>query len=118
MAVSQSLPVCLLTTLLVVGCGRAPRPSEAELLARRPSDAALAAKYERACQHCHASNTSGAPRVGERADWGPRESAGSAQLLKHVREGLGAMPPMGWCPDCSDEELRRLIDFLRQEARR
>jgi cytochrome c5 len=37
---------------------------------------------------------------------------GRDALLASVQAGLNGMPARGLCPDCSDEELRRLIDFL------
>jgi cytochrome c5 len=79
----------------------------------RPADAKLAEQYERSCATCHATPGSGAPLRADRKAWSAIETTGDEAMLSSVRRGKGAMPPMGLCPDCSDDELRRLIDFLR-----
>jgi cytochrome c5 len=61
------------------------------------------------CGQCHNTGWQGAPVIGERADWEPRQKAGIEQLLAHSKQGLNAMPPMGMCPDCTDEELQAAI---------
>lgn len=78
-----------------------------------PLDARLAAVYERACTNCHDVAASGAPQRGDRAAWSPRAAAGLPALVASVRAGKGAMPPMGWCPECSDEDLAALIAHLQ-----
>jgi cytochrome c5 len=102
--------------LLLAGCGAGTpaSPTDADVRAaeaRRPQDAQLAAKYERSCLLCHGVR-SGAPLVGFDPAWKPRVAQGHATLLAHVREGFNAMPAMGLCTDCSDTELRQLIDFV------
>ena len=100
----------------LVGCnaGTPPAPTDADVRAaetKRPQDAQLAAKYERSCLLCHGVR-SGAPLVGHEPAWKPRTAQGQDKLLAHVREGFNAMPAMGLCTDCSDAELRQLIDFV------
>lgn len=99
------------------GCGRqteAPSAQEASAAASAPlADARLASLYERACANCHEVAGTGAPRRGDRAAWGPREAAGAAALVASVRQGKGAMPPMGWCPECTDEDFATLVAHLR-----
>lgn len=89
-------------------------PTDAEILraeARLPADAALAERYQRSCRVCHTVRGQ-APLVGHAASWAPRVARGRDALLASVQAGLNGMPARGLCPDCSDEELRRLIDFL------
>jgi cytochrome c5 len=46
-------------------------------------------------------------------DWAPRLAArGADGLLASVKKGRGAMRPGGLCPDCSDEDDRRIIAFM------
>lgn len=106
-----------LLALGALGACRGPEHPPIDLNTARPADAALAARYERACKACHATPGSGAPLVGDRAAWAPREAGGTAPMLANVRSGMGTMPPMGWCPDCTDDDLRALIDFLRSGGR-
>jgi cytochrome c5 len=61
------------------------------------------------CGQCHNTGWQGAPVIGDRADWEPRLKAGIEQLLAHSKQGLNAMPPMGMCSDCTDEELQAAI---------
>lgn len=109
--------VVLLAWIAALGACRGADPPSVDLSTARPADPALAARYERACKTCHATPGSGAPMVGDRAAWTARQAGGAASMLANVRAGMGAMPPMGWCPDCSDDDLRALIEFLRTGGR-
>jgi cytochrome c5 len=91
---------------------RTAAPDPAVLEALRPADAALAAKYERACFLCHARAGSGAPLVGDAAAWAPRRAKGTDALVAHVEQGLGGMPARGLCPDCTRDELAALVAFI------
>lgn len=107
---------CAVLVFVLAGCNAdtPPAPTDADVRtaeAKRPQDAQLAAKYERSCLLCHGVR-SGAPLVGFEPAWKPRVAQGPDRLLAHVRDGLNAMPAMGLCTDCSDAELRQLIDFV------
>ncbi len=110
------LSSCAALVLVLAGCnaGTPAAPTDADVRAaeaKRPRDPQLAAKYERSCLLCHGVR-SGAPLVGFEPAWKPRVAQGEGVLLAHVRDGLNAMPAMGLCTDCSDAELRQLIDFV------
>lgn len=112
------LACCAALAFALAGCNASapPAPTDADVRlaeARRPQDPQLAAKYERSCLLCHGVR-SGAPLVGFAPAWKPRVAQGAGTLLVHVREGFNAMPAMGLCADCSEQELRQLIDFLIQ----
>ncbi|MEH6662956.1 MAG: c-type cytochrome [Parasphingorhabdus sp.] len=94
--------------------GISPADSDIQLAADlTPDDAELAAKYDRSCRTCHATVDAAAPLTGHRAAWAVRYDAkGAADLLASTKTGLNAMPPMGLCSDCSDEELWQLIAFM------
>ncbi len=82
-----------------------------------PDDPALAAIYDRSCRACHALDGLGAPLSGHAAAWAPRlEERGLEGVLASVHSGRGAMPSMGYCPDCTDEEFRALIEFMSTEG--
>jgi cytochrome c5 len=60
------------------------------------------------CSSCHAIKPIiplGAPRINNAEDWKLRVDQGLKTLLKHLEEGLGAMPARGGCFECSDEQL-------------
>lgn len=111
--------------LLVVACQPKPEATtqpttttatEASIETRRPANANLSEKYERACMTCHIDAASGAPRTHDLAAWRQRASAGRDALITSVQQGRNAMPPMGLCPDCSRDDLGALIDFMRGVA--
>ena len=82
-----------------------------------PSDAPLAAIYDRSCRACHALEGLGAPLAGDSAAWTPRlAERGMDGLLASVHSGRGSMPAMGYCADCSDEDFRALIQFMSTEG--
>ncbi|WP_204378031.1 c-type cytochrome [Chromobacterium sphagni] len=80
--------------------------------ALRPGDAGLAEKYQRSCLICHGAPASQAPLTAFAPAWEPRLRQGMPALLAHVRDGFQAMPAQGYCNDCSDDELERLIVFM------
>jgi cytochrome c5 len=93
----------------------APHIALAETLV--PSDPDLGAIYDRSCRACHALHGLGAPLTGHSAAWAPRfDARGMDGLIASVHTGRGAMPAMGYCPDCSDDDLRALIEFMATEG--
>ena len=82
-----------------------------------PPDPELSAVYDRSCRACHALNGLGAPLTGHSAAWAPRlEARGLDGMLASVHSGRGAMPAMGYCPDCTDDTFEALIDFMSTEG--
>ena len=69
-------------------------------------------RYESNCALCHAGGLAGAPKFGDKAAWAPRVNKGIDNLLKSVVNGLNAMPARGGCTTCSDEELKRSIQYI------
>jgi cytochrome c5 len=71
--------------------------------------------YNHFCVNCHAQKPLipiGAPRIGEKEDWKIRLKQGMNVLFKHTNEGLGAMPPRGGCFECTDEQLKLVIQYM------
>lgn len=69
-------------------------------------------KYNKSCAVCHAAGVAGAPTAFDEAAWAPRMEKGMDTLLASIRNGLNAMPPMGMCFDCTDDEYRELITYM------
>lgn len=63
------------------------------------------------CNACHGAGILGAPKIGETAAWQERADAqgGLDALLQTSIKGLNAMPPMGTCNDCSEDEMMSAI---------
>lgn len=75
-------------------------------------EAAAPAKYQSACFACHGTGAAGAPKTGDKEAWAPKVELGLETLIASVRKGKGAMPPGGLCADCSDDELKELIEYM------
>ncbi|RBP05702.1 cytochrome c5 [Roseiarcus fermentans] len=121
----QGLFAAAFAALLTASCGQSAQPArptaaEVEYAARaEPSPPALAALYDRSCRTCHGSAASGAPLAGQVSAWAPRLAArGADGLLASFRKGRNAMPPGGLCPDCGDDDARRIIAFMSTEPTR
>ena len=78
-----------------------------------PVDDNLAAKYERSCRTCHSAVDAAAPLTGHKEAWDVRyRERLQAGLLANTKSGFNAMPAMGLCNDCSDEDLNAMIEFM------
>lgn len=78
-----------------------------------PADSGLAAKYDRSCRSCHSTPDAAAPLTGHKAAWDERfKVKGANALLTSTKTGLNAMPPMGLCNDCTDDEFSQLTAFM------
>jgi len=73
--------------------------------------------YHTYCIACHSSGAAGAPRLGNVREWQPHIAKGMDTLVKHAINGLGAMPPKGFCADCSDEELAQTTQYMVDKSK-
>lgn len=74
------------------------------------------ASYQSSCFACHFSGAAGAPKTGDAEAWASRLEKGMDVLVMSVRNGMGAMPPTGMCPSCSNEQYQELIEFMAAPA--
>lgn len=69
--------------------------------------------YKTACTACHAVGVLGAPKTQVAADWQPRlDAKGYDQVWKNAINGINAMPPMGTCGDCTEDDIKAAIDYM------
>ena len=61
------------------------------------------------CTACHQAGVANAPKIGDRAAWGPRLKQGLSGMLATATKGKGAMPPRGGDASLTDAELTRAI---------
>ena len=73
--------------------------------------------YNQFCFACHASGVSDAPRFGIADDWEPRLAKSVSELVGSTVNGLGAMPPMGTCMACSEDEIGEAVDYMLEQVR-
>jgi len=72
--------------------------------------------YTQYCFACHSTGVSGAPVIGDITAWQPRIDKGNDTLLGTMKNGINAMPPMGTCMNCSDDELLASLDHMVNSA--
>ena len=105
----------------------APAPAAAPEAApaAAPADAAPApvadsglgkSAYNKTCALCHAAGVAGAPKPGDKADWGPRIAQGKDTLYKHALEGFtgakGMMPARGGNSKMADDDVKAAVDYM------
>lgn len=69
--------------------------------------------YNVACVACHTSGVLGAPKLQVAAEWQPRlDEKGYDQVWKNAIDGINAMPAMGACGDCSNDDIKAAMDYM------
>lgn len=69
--------------------------------------------YNSACVACHGAGVLGAPKFQDAADWQPRlDERGLDGVWENAVNGINAMPPMGTCGDCSEDEIKVAIEYM------
>jgi cytochrome c5 len=74
--------------------------------------------YQQFCANCHAIHPlipMGAPRVGVIKDWQQRQKKGLSVMLEHTLNGYHLMPARGGCFECSDEQIKMIIDYMLKQ---
>lgn len=138
-----SLLLALSLAALLSACGKeesapqeaaAPAAPATEAAAPAPEAAAPAAAeqheasddagkkvYGAVCSMCHASGAAGAPKFGDKADWGPRIAQGVDTLYKHAIEGFtgakGMMPARGGSTTLSDDDVKAAVNYMVDKAK-
>lgn len=72
--------------------------------------------YTAACSACHATGAANAPIVGQADAWAPRIEKGAETLVQHAIQGFNAMPPMGGCGNCSEEEVAIAVEYMIESS--
>lgn len=127
----------LLVATALGACGKSeapqPAPPPATTTAPAPTQAASApapaaagdlAKgeevYKKTCVVCHGAGVAGAPKFGNKEDWGPRIAQGKDTLYQHALKGFtgskGAMPPKGGNLALSDDDVKAGVDYMVSKA--
>lgn len=69
-----------------------------------------------ACMRCHESGEGGAPKIGDKAAWSQRISAGVAAVTRSAIRGHGKMPARGGLADVTDREITNAILYMFSRA--
>ena len=72
--------------------------------------------YDKACMACHAAGVAGAPKLGDKAAWGPRIAQGNDTLYTHAIKGFqgkkGMMPAKGGNISLADADVKAAVDYM------
>lgn len=85
--------------------------------AGKPAAADGKAVYDANCQACHAAGVAGAPKLGDKAAWGPRLGAGAAALTASAIKGKNAMPPKGGNASLADGDVKAAVDYMVSQSK-
>ena len=72
--------------------------------------------YKGLCFGCHDQGMMNAPKLGDKAAWGPRIATGKDALHTSALQGKGVMPAKGGNPALSDDEVKAAVDFMVSKA--
>lgn len=128
---TKYIGLLLVCSAVLAACGKTETAAPAAATpAAAPAVAAAAPEAENAvgkgvfgktCAMCHAAGVAGAPKPGDKADWGPRIAQGNDVLYKHALEGFngakGAMPARGSNPALKDDEVKAAVDYMVAKSR-
>lgn len=137
MKLSLSPSIVAAALIALAGCSKqespapapatAPAPAATQAPAAAPAPAPVAENavgksvYNKVCAMCHAAGVAGAPKPGDKADWGPRIAQGPDVLYKHALEGFtgakGMMPPRGGGASLTDDEVKAAVDHMVAASR-
>jgi cytochrome c5 len=77
--------------------------------------------YDKACMACHAAGVAGAPKLGDKAAWGPRIAQGADTLHTHALKGFtgkkGMMPAKGGNASLSDADVKAAVDYMVSQGK-
>ena len=68
--------------------------------------------YDASCKLCHATDTMGAPAVGDANAWESVMKKGMDTVLVNAIKGTGGMPPKGGNMDLSDTDIKEIVDYM------
>lgn len=121
---STTLALAAITlTLTLAACGKSDAPPAPAPVAAPAAPAPAVAEntlgkstYNKTCALCHGAGVAGAPKPGDKADWGPRIAQGADTLYKHAIEGFtgnkGAMPARGGGSSLADADVKAAVDYM------
>ncbi len=127
----STLLLATLSLTLLAACGQKDAAAPASVAKPAPAPVATPAPvaentagksvYGKTCALCHAAAVAGAPKPGDKADWGPRIAQGMDLLNKHALEGFtgakGMMPPRGGAAMLTDDEVKAAVAFMVDQSR-
>ena len=68
--------------------------------------------YNLGCAACRNAGLAGAPLYADDSQWETRLIKGLEMLTSNAYNGYNAMPAKGLCMDCSEEEIKRSVEYM------
>jgi cytochrome c5 len=68
------------------------------------------------CAACHQAGVANAPKIGDRNSWAPHLKQGLNAMVQSVIKGKGAMPPKAGDPSLTEDEIRRAVVHMANQA--
>ncbi|WP_198334260.1 c-type cytochrome [Psychrobacter namhaensis] len=73
----------------------------------------IATTYDNSCAACHDSGALNAIKKGDSAKWQQLiKQKRMPTLINSVKNGMPQMPAGGLCNTCSDDDYRKLIEYM------
>ncbi|MCG3872161.1 MULTISPECIES: c-type cytochrome [Psychrobacter] len=99
------------TYRVLVGSGAVLLLSSAIMTSANAAD--IAATYDNSCAACHDSGALNAIKKGDSAKWQQLiKQKSMPTLINSVKSGMTQMPAGGLCNSCSDDDYRKLIEYM------
>ena len=74
--------------------------------------------YDASCKLCHATDTMGAPKVGDASAWEAVMKKGMDKVLVNAIKGTGGMPAKGGNMDLSDADIKEIVEFMINSSKK
>ena len=99
------------TYRVLIGSGAVLLLSSAIMTSANAAD--IAATYDNSCAACHDSGALNAIKKGDSAKWQQLiKQKSMPTLINSVKGGMTQMPAGGLCNSCSDDDYRKLIEYM------
>jgi cytochrome c len=72
--------------------------------------------YEASCAVCHATDTMGAPMLGDKAVWAKVMKQGMDTVLKNSINGKNGMPPKGGT-SLADDKMKEVVEYMINKSK-
>ena len=73
--------------------------------------------YNDNCKLCHATDSMGAPAVGDIAAWHEVTAKGMDKVIYNAINGMGGMPAKGGNEDLIPSEVKEIVDFMVESSK-
>ncbi|MDE2253159.1 MAG: cytochrome c5 family protein [Betaproteobacteria bacterium] len=118
---SSSSSSSVAATSSASAAGKASQPSNSGAAAGAVATADAGKKlYESTCIACHGAGIAGAPKFGDKTDWGPIIAQGMPTLYDRAIHGYtgkrGMMPPKGGST-ASDADVKAAVDYMVAQSK-